>query len=790
MLVQEKCDGCRLCGEKQICGYGPPPGEARAVIVGEAPGREEAAQGVPFVGKSGQLLRAVLRSVGLDPKEVYFTNVVKCRPPRNLISENEISHCRQDLAEELRPYTSAGVPVGLLGGVPARTVIGKRFNSKMRGQWQMKGKVLPTWHPAYLLRQPVAFWDFYYAMKKLARGPIPVIDPSYKLFHWGEFAAAGRWLEDLRSTHAGRTFCVDVEAEGLDYQHDKVLCMAIAFAEDEAIVLDEGFVYADPGQAWLRAFFDGPWKIVGHNIKFDLRMLRYQLDIENARFDFDSMLAHYVTCEEYAHDLKTLANLYFDVPDYQKQYIDPFLPKKSASWRAVPSDILQYYNVLDVCYNLMVWHELEQEMREEGMFEKPFLYPIMASQPYLLEAELGGMHVDMSKVSSVSEDLGAFAEDIHTQLEAMCGFEFNPRSPKQVSPIIYDHYKAPMVTGRKFEEGSTCKEAREKILPMIDSESELAEWLKLYGQYRSIVKVKSSYVDCMFGAADSNERVHCNFRVHGARTGRMSVRNPPLHSIPHPGRNKPGTPDWGLQIRGVFTAPPGWQIVMCDYSQAELRVAGCMSEDPWLLEQYRLGKDVHGEAARTIYGDEYTPRERQICKNVNFSQIYGGSPESAAEEADMDKAALKFLSAKYHKMMTGFYPWRDRQFELLKQQGYVSTVTGRRRRVPLIVRSNHRDAAKLAVNTPIQGSASELTLIAFMEVSQWLVDEGHSDHAHPLLTVHDSVILEVLKEWVYPIALKLKTLMEEIGIRYFPLLPWVVDVEAGESWGDVEKLKL
>lgn len=215
-----------------------------------------------------------------------------------------------------------------------------------------------------------------------------------------------------------------------------------------------------------------------------------------------------------------------------------------------------------------------------------------------------------------------------------------------------------------------------------------------------------------------------------------------------------------------------------------------MSRDPWLLGQYVAGNDVHNEAARTIYGEEFTPLERQICKSVNFSQIYGGTPESAAEEADMDKAALRYLSEKYHIMMARLYQWRREQFDLLREQGYVATCTGRRRRAPIITRANQRDMQKMAVNTPVQGSASELTLISFMEMWQWIKEAGYEDVARLLLTVHDSVLASVVIPYVPTIARRLREIMTEVGSRYFPEVPWVVKIEAGESWGEVKELVL
>lgn len=784
------CSECRVRDCTYVPGVGPPPGRALGVVVGEAPGRDEANQGAPFVGKSGQFLRAALQYLGVDPADVYMTNVVKCRPPGNQINKDEIGRCKSFLQEELKPYAQAGVPIALLGGVPSRVIIGQSFNSKMRGHWQKGKKVLPCWHPAFVLREPGVFWDFYFQVRKIFLPRRKLLQPEYQIFTSEDFCDAWDWFHEMEGTHFDRTMCFDLETEQADFYWNKdVLSMAVAYEYDRAIVLTEDFLYHEEGKKWLNSFFAASWHLVGHNVKFDLRYLHHALHTPHARANYDSLLGHYVLYEEAAHDLKTLASQYLDAPAYDnaiKRYINP----NKENWRGVPYGELIHYNVLDVCYNLELWEEhLRPEMEAEGLFHEPFMFPIMASQPYLLRSELWGFPLDLDKAAEVSADLQEYADSLHERLEEMCGIEFNPRSPKQVSPIVYEHYNAPAVHGHRFKEGSTCDEARQKILQKIPEDSELATWLNLYGQYRSIVKVRSSYVEVLFRTAAPDNRVHCDMRVHGARTGRMSVRNPPLHSIPKPGHNRPGTPDWGLRIRGIFAAPSddNWVIVMADYSQAEMRVVAAMSDDEWLLDAYNKGKDMHSEAAMFVYGTDFTKRHRQICKSVNFSQIYGGSPESAGAEADMDPQQIKHLSAMYHEMMPGLYAWRKEQFTRLRQMGYVATMTGRRRRAPLITRSNRRDMEKMAVNTPVQGSASELTLISFMRIWNWVDAAGMAMWVIPMLTVHDSVISQVHRDYLDVYAAAISQIMVATGREYFPQVPWKVDVEVGPAWGELRE---
>lgn len=786
-LFSEKCRSCRLQERNHKCvpGHGPPPHAAKAVVVGEAPGRDEVTERKPFVGISGQLLRAALRAFGLHPDDdVYLTNVVKCRPPGNRLQDSEVAACKQDLRGELLPFVEGGVPLLLVGNTAAEVVIGSIFESSMRGRWQMNDKVLPTWHPAFILREPVRFWEFYFAVRKIARGRVPPLEPDYRVVEYPDQLIEA-WIDLTQAPDA--TLCFDLETEqAVPYWKHDILSMAIAYEDDKAIVLTEEILHSTEGREFLTDLFELPrLKFVGQKVKFDLRYLKHDLHIHNAHAEYDTMLAHWVLYEDASHGLKEMANDYFDAPAYDEA-LDRYINRNTNNWRGVPPEVLYHYNALDVCYNLKLWNELSKELHEDGLFEKPFLFPIMASQPPLLKAELAGMPVDEERLVQVSRELEQYAYELHMTLEDMAGVEFNPRSWMQVSPIMYDHYNAPKVRGRGFKVGSTCKQARARILQQIDPKSELATWLKLYGQYRSVVKLKSTYVDGVLDDIAPDGRVHADTKVHGARTGRMAVGDPPLHSIPHPGRNKPDEPDWGIKIRSCFVAPPGHTFIMADYSQAELRVVACMSQDPFMIEAYRQGKDLHSEAARFVYGEDFTPRHRQICKSVNFSQVYGGSPESVAQEADMDMEAIRHLSARYHELYSRMYQWRDDQFDKLREQGYIETCTGRRRRFPVITRSNLDDARKAAVNSPVQGSASELTLISFIRMDEWLRENHLEGKAWLVLTVHDSIEVIAKEDYAKAVANQLSRIMERTGKQYFPEVPWKVDVEMGPSWGEVQ----
>lgn len=253
----------------------------------------------------------------------------------------------------------------------------------------------------------------------------------------------------------------------------------------------------------------------------------------------------------------------------------------------------------------------------------------------------------------------------------------------------------------------------------------------------------------------------------------------------------------------MFTAPPGYNILQVDYSQAELRTAAWLSKDPFLMKVYREDRDVHGEVAEAWWpgwgvmqpGDtkpvgsaNFDKKTLRIeAKKGVFARLYLGTEHAISGILGIPPRDAKPYLHALDRMLGGLVKWEHSQLETLRRQGYVETLTGRRRRFPLITRDNLDEARKAACNSPVQGMASDLTLMSFIEVYHWLRKTGNTD-SHLLITVHDSIILEVPTNKIETIGTEVQRIMEETAAKWMPDIPWKADVEYGPSWGDLKPM--
>jgi len=354
---------------------------------------------------------------------------------------------------------------------------------------------------------------------------------------------------------------------------------------------------------------------------------------------------------------------------------------------------------------------------------------------------------------------------------------------------MYDYYKMPRVTGRGFKPGSTCQQARRLILQEIDLSSAAAQWLLKFGQLKSLLKLKSSYVDNVWKYLDDDNKVHPDGLVYGTESGRLSFRDPPIQTIPRPGTGEVGGEVWGQYIRGYYAAPEGYKIVEVDISQAEMRVACALSGEPFLHDIYEHGKDLHTMVALEMYGPDFTKDQRNACKKFNFAYLYGGTAHSFALEEGMDVGLAKEFVSRYRSIMKVLTGWKESMLQELKSKGWVSTRTGRKRRFPIITNDNWDDARKAAVNMPVQGMASEITLITAIETWEYLKEAGYwGEEATLVSLIHDSVLLVIRDDYVTEVAYHIQKMMREVGEKWVPEVPWGVDIDVGQDWGHLKDI--
>jgi len=795
---QSMCLHCPLLYRPLVLGHGTLPDSSvcRGVVVGEAPGRNEAKEGKPFIGDSGKLLKAMMEGfTSIDPRTLYLTNTALCHPPSNKIPWKAAQCCRSRLLHELEPYLNEpGIPIMAAGAIAAKALTGIMQGS-LRGTWHHDGRIVCTWHPAYILRTGLHFSELVHDLQKLAHGrPRDNLEVSYDIPTTPE--DLDRWIDFLIEHYSGETVCYDLETDQLVYWEHRILCMGFAYEADRAFVIPAELIYEETTKDSLNRLFASSVLFMGHNIKFDIRFLRQQLGVM-ARAEDDSLVAHYVLDETMYHGLKPLLTNYLDIGDYEGELVQKYLKTKNSMYSEIPPEPLMKYNALDVCYNLRLWYILKGELEEEDLFEMPYRYPLMAALPHMVDMELYGLFCDEDLLTELSERMGEGAVKLQAQLEKMAGRQFNPNSWVQVQRIMYMHFELPIVTGRKFKRMSTCAEARllirQKLAVLGRQDSIAYKWLELFDQLKSLLKLKSSYIDNLFyrkrtrtRMIDPQGKIHPDCLLYGTETGRVSFRDPAIQTIPRPGTGSALGDTFGAHIRGAYcTSPEGWSIMEVDISQAEMRVACALSGDPYLQKIYADNRDLHSEVAISMYGPDYTKDQRNNCKKFNFAFLYGGTEHSFAMETGMSLELSRQFVRDYKELMAVLCAWREVQLAFLREHGYVETVTKRRRRFPLLTNDNLDEARKAALNMPVQGAASDVTLMTFISTCDWLKTTG-IDYARVVATIHDSVLLEVRNDKIEEVGRRVQSIMKTTGEKWFPQVPWKVDIDIGPDWGHLE----
>jgi DNA polymerase-1 len=392
------------------------------------------------------------------------------------------------------------------------------------------------------------------------------------------------------------------------------------------------------------------------------------------------------------------------------------------------------------------------------LYEKIEL-PIISVLSYM---EMNGVYFDIDYLSHLSQDMERKLATLSQKIFEIAGETFNINSPKQVGYILFEKLKIPTVKSTNTGAYSTDVEVLESLADSYDI-------AKLLLEYRKIQKLKSTYVDAIPTMVNKvTGRIHASFNQTGTATGRLSSSDPNL-------QNLPGRTDEGKEIRmAVKPQKEGWSILGADYSQIELRVLAHMSEDETLIKAFMDDRDIHMETAKRIFniGEEFvTESMRRIGKMVNFAIVYGVSPYGLAKRIGMDVKETRKIIDSYFENYRGVQTYMAGIKELARKYGYVKTMFGRRRDIPQI---NARDpnvraeGERIAINTPIQGTAADIMKIAMVKIYEKLREQ----HLKTLmiLQVHDELIFEVPDEELETIKVLVKEEMESAVKLRVPLL--------------------
>ncbi|OGQ03042.1 MAG: DNA polymerase I [Deltaproteobacteria bacterium RBG_19FT_COMBO_58_16] len=423
--------------------------------------------------------------------------------------------------------------------------------------------------------------------------------------------------------------------------------------------------------------------------------------------------------------------------------------------------------------NILKIAEILEKLIEESGIDELYTRMELPLSGVLAGMEMAGIRVEGEVLSNLSKEMAIEIADIERRIYAAAGEEFNISSPKQLSELLFDRLGLKPVKRTK-----TGFSTDEEVLTKLAAEHEVPQ---LIISYRQLAKLKSTYVDAIIELINpATGRVHTSFNQTVTATGRLSSSRPNLQNIPVRGEFAP-------RIREAFVASEGFRFLSADYSQIELRLVAHMSADPVLVESFTKGQDVHARTASEVFGIMpalVTSEMRRRAKAINFGIIYGMGPYGLASELGISmKEALDYINS-YFAHYSRVKEFIDSTVEEATARGYTVTLFGRRRFIPELkspVESTVRLGQRLAINTPIQGTAADMIKAAMIRVARELKEKKLASRM--LLQIHDELVLEAALGEVEVVTALVREAME--GVLKLSV-PVVVNFKSGATWDRVE----
>lgn len=430
------------------------------------------------------------------------------------------------------------------------------------------------------------------------------------------------------------------------------------------------------------------------------------------------------------------------------------------------------YSCEDVFGTLSLFEQQQPSLEELGLWQL-FAEVEGPLVPVLAKMERSGILVDRDNLNTLSIEFTERLTVLKQQIYTSSGREFNINSPGQLAEILFDDLELPK--GRKTKTGYSTNV---KELEKLRKHHELPD---LILRYRSLAKLKSTYVEKLATLAALDEgRIHTSYNQCGTATGRLSSSKPNLQNIPI-------RTSEGRRIRSSFVAGPDSLLLAGDYSQVDLRVLAHYSQDSALIEAFRSGQDVHRKTASEIFSvspELITSDMRRVAKTINFGIVYGMSSFGLASQLQVRRKEAQTFIDRYFVLYSGVKTFMESIVAQAEEDGFVTTLLGRRRQLPDIHsrnRTRRESAQRTAINTPIQGTAADIIKLAMLEVDRALTDENLKGKM--ILQIHDELVLDVPEQEVEATSILLKKAMENVMELAVPL---VVNLQVGQNLGKEE----
>lgn len=582
-------------------------------------------------------------------------------------------------------------------------------------------------------------------------------------------------LEKLRKA---REVAFDTETTSLNALEAKLVGLSLCARAGEAYYIPLGHtgegeknVPLDDALPLLKSFLEDPnVQKFAQNAKYDLQVLA-NYDIAVRPIGFDTMLGSYVANPSgRQHSLDVLALTHFG---YQMQPITDLIGsgKSQKSFAIVPVEKATFYAAedADFTYRLRgILAPMIQDLELQHVF-----YDIeMPLVPVLAAMERAGIRIDSEFLAHLSTDMNGQLESIKKSIYKIAGGQFNINSTQQLSHILFEKLDLPT-------KGKTAKKTGYSTdVRVLEELAKLHEFPRLILEYRQLTKLQNTYIDALPKlVSEKTGRVHTSFNQTIAATGRLSSTDPNLQNIPI-------RTDEGRQIRKAFVPrDKDYVLLAADYSQVELRILAHYSRDTSLIAAFKNGEDIHTRTAAEVHGvsfDKVTPAMRRIAKTANFAVIYGVTAYGLSQQTELAVDEAKKFIDTYFERYPGISTYMEQTKQFARDKGYVTTLFGRRRYVAEINDKKapiRQFAERVAINTPIQGTAADLIKMAMIKIHAQMAGLKSA----MLLQVHDELVFDVHRDELEKVRKIVREGMEKV---YRLEVPLVADIGVGDNWLD------
>ena len=683
-----------------------------------------------------------------------------------------------------------------VGAEALKYVCGMTGITKYNGVFIEK-KYIPVIHPKLTIFKPQYQDDIHKAfsmIEKVKKGDVESekFEKYYKVIDTqDEFKL---YLEKL---YKSDKIVVDIETTSLSPRKGAVLGIALSTKSHEGI-----YVTAEVAELYIEELAQiFKEKIcIFHNSKFDMSFLKYEFGFEFPNFE-DTMLLHYSLEETVGtHGLKPLALRFTDLGDYEKElhdYKKTFARKNKIkledfNYGMLPVEILAPYACKDADGTFQLYDKFYPLVSENEKFSKLYEEILKPATTSLSELENNGGPISINHAKDLHSNYEIDIEECINEISmdaSVKRFErihektFNPNSTHQLREVFFNILKLNSTKKTATGAQSTDKEVLSELdHPLSDAILDLREKTKLSNTYiRNILK-----------GLDKDQRLRSSFNVHGTTSGRLSSSGT---------LNYQNIPRDNKDIKKLFRARDGFQIVQCDLKTAEVYYAAALSKDSFLQRAFIENLDFHSYVAKQIFNlpckinevKKVYPDQRQYAKAITFGIMYQAGPAKVAETANISFLQAKQFISKYFREASRLKIWIDQSNIFIENNAYIYSHFGRKRRLPESKSPNKgvaRHAIRSGVNFLVQSVASDINILGVIDTINWIKENKYDKFMIPFTVVHDSIVAEVQENYVDEWVTNVQGFLQKPRGIEIPNCPIGVDFEIGPSWGDLSEYKI